>query len=479
MNVSLQTTATNHGNLRILLNREDVKPQISKEIEKIRKNAKIKGFRPGTVPATMIQKLYGSGIQAEVMNSIINKAITDYQKDHGIRFLGDLLPLTEPLNEQAFDKEEIEFSYEVGITPELDLKSFMNDSKLTQYIIQPTEANIDEEVKSFLAHFSEFKEGETDIQENDLVLLSVEELENGKLKEDGIKSEFSIIVDPQIEDDVRTLLLQKKQGDQFPLNINKIEKNQDLQTTRKYFLRLEESDTRIFDEVFSTEIKKISRKIKPELDKSLFEKAFGPDTNVQNEEDLREKLKQELQEFYNREAQKFMELELSDTITSYNKFEYPDAFLRNWLSTSFEEWKGKSTHDFEHDLIHFKEGLNWQLFKNAIQKDSEIKVEMQDIIQLIIAKYKSQIPGLNFSDEQWNQVAMNVLKDKAKAEEFYHEALTMKSISWLKDQLPKEEHQISLDDFKEKVKELNKKRNNHDHHHHPAEEEHHAEHHHE
>ncbi|MFN8280454.1 MAG: trigger factor [Saprospiraceae bacterium] len=465
MDISLQPISNNHGNLRILLQKQDINPEVSKELERIRKNAKIKGFRQGAVPSSMIQKLYGEGIRAEVLNKIVNNAVTEYQKEHELRFLGDLIPMNEPLADTDLLREEIEFVYEVGITPKINLDQFIASHSLKRYDIGFSSENIDAEVTSFIQHFSELQVIEDSIQEGDLILLKVKEVEDQKAGAEALESEFSVYLDENLHEDMRKLVAGKKTGEQFRFNIQHVEKNQNDNIVKKYFLHITDEQVG-YSDMFDGEIIKVSRKVKPDLDKALFEKAFGPDTTVQNETDLREKLSDELKNFYIGESEKFLEYQVSELIKNDKTLAYPDDFLRKWLSTSFEEWQSKSSHDFEHDLIHFKEGLNWELYRSSIAATGEVQVKADDLRQIIINKYKAQIPGLQFTDEQWNQVAMNVLKDREKSNEFYHEALNARCIQWLQEKMTKEDVSISLDDFRSMIRDINQKAQAHQHEHH-------------
>ncbi len=476
MNISLNTTAVNHGKLSVFLKKEDFHPQINQEIDKIKKNAKIKGFRQGSVPTSMIQKLYGDDIKLDVVNKIINKAITDYQQDNNISFLGDLLPVSEPMNLDSLNKEEIEFTYEVGIAPQVDLEQFISENTLTQYVVKISDQNANEEFDAFIRHFSELKEVDSAIESGDMIKMKILELENGQIKENGVESEFSIIYDELLHDDLKNKLTDAKKSDRFNIEIDKIEKNTDEKTIRRYFLKLNEDDNREVGNNFQAEIISISRKATPEINQDLFQKAYGPETEINSEEALREKLRQDVTDYYKGEADKMMLHEVSRLITHCKSLHYPDQFLKNWLGSTFDEWKQKSEEDFNHDLYHFKEGLNWQLFKRKITSTANLKVELNDVINIIISKYKAQIPGLNLPDEQWNQIALKALQEKEKAEEFYNEAVSGKMLEWLKDQLNKQEVEISVDDFKEKVKDLNRRAQEH---HHDHDHEHHHEHQHE
>lgn len=76
--------------------------------------------------------------------------------------------------------EEIEFVYEVGITPKINLDQFIASHSLKRYDIGFSSENIDAEVTSFIQHFSELQVIEDSIQEGDLILLKVKEVEDQK-----------------------------------------------------------------------------------------------------------------------------------------------------------------------------------------------------------------------------------------------------------------------------------------------------------
>ena len=54
----------------------DYQEAVQKELIQIRKKANIPGFRPGMAPKSMLQKMYGKSILAEVINRLSAKAST-------------------------------------------------------------------------------------------------------------------------------------------------------------------------------------------------------------------------------------------------------------------------------------------------------------------------------------------------------------------------------------------------------------------
>ena len=463
MNISFHPTDNNQGNLLIKIDKQDYNSDISKEIDKIRKNAKIKGFRQGAVPMSMIQNLYGESIKADILNKLVNKAVENYQKENNLNFLGDLLPVKEE-TKTDLHSDEYSFEFKVGIAPVVDLDKFISETKLPKYKIQIKDSEIEEEKTAFLNHYSTYDHVESAIQEKDMVKLQVQEMLAGNVAKEGITSDFSVLVDEHLEDEFRNQLIGLKNGDTLEIDIRKTEKNLDENTIRKYFLKIDEN--RYFGDNYLATIESVSRKVSAVLNEELFKKAYGEDTEVVDETSLKARLKEDLASHYENETNSFIDFYLYKQLVGYKGLEYPDNFLKEWLVESFEDWSKKTQTDIDHDLIHFKEGLNWQIFKSAIGARAQINIDISDVRNIIISRYQAQIPGLNFSEEQWNQVAMNIINDKEKSKEFINEASNIKHQSWLKDQIAQEEIEISIEEFKEKVKDLKAHKHDHDHEHH-------------
>ena len=470
MNISLKTLAPQHGQLQISIEQGDYFPKVQEELKKIRKTAHIKGFRHGAVPESVVKKLYGPGIEAEVLNKMVNELIEKYQKENNTQFLGDLLPLPELSSPADGTVTNHEFFFEVGIAPEADVAGSLSKIQLDKNKIILEDAVVEDELSHLKNQYGTLSEIKGPIVRGDLIELNATELLDGQAKQVGINTSFSLMVDDTLADEVLDELTGKNVEELIRFNIRSVEKNLDEKTIRKYFLKLEDKDDRAFEDMFEGQISKISRKQAAELGPDLYAKAFGPNHTIQSEEDLRSELKKNLSAYYEKECDKIVEIELIKKLNAELNLHFPDDFLKKWLSLSFEEWSKKSKSQFDHDLIHFKEGLSWQMIRNNVIQNQQIQIHYEDLVDAVINQFKSSYPGLNFSDDQWKDIAANTLKDKEKANEFYTNALNDKTFQWLRDHANITEKEISLEDFRSLVKKLNE--HNHEHHEHHHEHEH-------
>ena len=82
MNISIEKTDDLNGTLSISLEKADYEEKVNDRIKKFRREAKIPGFRPGTAPAGMIQKLYGKSFVAEEVNRLATENMYQYLQEN-------------------------------------------------------------------------------------------------------------------------------------------------------------------------------------------------------------------------------------------------------------------------------------------------------------------------------------------------------------------------------------------------------------
>ena len=80
------------ANLIVQIAKEDYEGKVKNALEKYRKTAKIPGFRPGNVPAGMIQKQYGKALLVEELNKLANDGVYNYISNNKIEILGNPIP---------------------------------------------------------------------------------------------------------------------------------------------------------------------------------------------------------------------------------------------------------------------------------------------------------------------------------------------------------------------------------------------------
>ena len=78
--------------LAIQIAKSDYQGKLSEELKKYQQKAHMKGFRKGKVPMSVIRKMYGKAMLADVVNNLIQEKLGGYLEEEKLDILGHPLP---------------------------------------------------------------------------------------------------------------------------------------------------------------------------------------------------------------------------------------------------------------------------------------------------------------------------------------------------------------------------------------------------
>lgn len=121
MNVRVEDVSSIKKKLIFEVAPEQVDKEISKAYKKIGKNAKIKGFRAGKVPQSVLEKYYGAQMEQDVLTSLINATYFKALQDNDVPAVGE----PSIVESSGINKGEA-FTYEaeVEIKPVVTAKNY-------------------------------------------------------------------------------------------------------------------------------------------------------------------------------------------------------------------------------------------------------------------------------------------------------------------------------------------------------------------
>lgn len=369
--------------LTVVIERNDYEPKLNEELKKYQKRAAVKGFRKGKTPMSFLRKLYGEALLADIMNETIQDTLYDYLDAHKLNFLGQPIP-SDDQKEQLIDiketKDVYEFRFDLGLVPEFELLGADASNELEEYEVEVPEKTIDEELE-----MARRKQGERltveegPVLENDLIYLDARELDGDTAKEDGWEGEIILLVSQIADEAVKAKLLAASFGDTISFNVYQLEKHQTEAYVKKYLLQMseEEAESTEVGADFEGTILRANRVIDAELNQDFFDKQFGEGL-VTSEEEAREKIKQQVKSFYQRQAEGLLFRDLQNDLLEKNEehIPLPEDFLKRWLQLSNEN---NTPEVIERDFENFKRSIRWSLVQNKLTKQFGIKVDEQDI----------------------------------------------------------------------------------------------------
>lgn len=447
MNVSLTNVDSVNAILQITITKTDYQEKVDEAIKSFRKKANVPGFRPGTVPAGMVKKMYGKSILAEEVNKLVGEGVYNYIQENKLNVLGELLPNEEQQQPIDFATEgDYEFFFDIALAPEVKLTLSKRD-KLPYYNIEINEELIEKQLDAYKANYGKYEKIEENSTATDLIRGKINELENGKIKDKGIEVEAGVIMASYIKDEAeQAKFIGVKPGDVIVFNPGKAYEGNETEIAS--LLHIEKDDIETIAPEFQFEVTEITRYKEADLDQELFDKVFG-EGNVTSADDFRAKVKETLSKQFAPDSDyKFLLDARALLEKKVGDLEFPDAFLKRWLLTT---GKDKTAEDIDNDYPKVIEDLKFHLIKEQIVKDKDLKIEEADIKNIAVQSAKAQFAQygmMGIPDEMVENYAKDMLKNQDNVRQIVDRAMEDKIIQCLKETIKLEEQTISMDEFK-------------------------------
>jgi len=440
MNIVKENIDDLNALLKVEIKKADYDEKVEKVLKDYRKKANIKGFRPGNVPMGLVKKMYGKAVQVDEVNKLISESVHKYLQDEKIEILGDPLPIFDPENPVDFDtQEDFTFSFELGLTPQFEI-NISPKNKVDQYVITIDEKMKNDHIENYTRRFGKFVDCE-ESGEKDMLNGNIEEAIPGEKELKAENARFS--VDLVKDEEIKKSFIGKKAGDEIVFDIRKAFPN-DYEIAGILNKKKEEVDGVNGD--FKFTITKINRFEPAEVNQDLFNKVYG-DGVINSEDEFMKKVEEEITGSLKRESDYKLMLDLKKLALEKSEFILPEEFLKKWLLKVNEK---ATSEQIEKEFDSFRSDLKWQLIRNKIARDNEIKITEEDLEKeaAIITRYQFQQYGLFYAtDEQISNYAKEMLKREDDAKRIAEKIIEDRAVEKLKEMVKLEEKSISADEF--------------------------------
>lgn len=432
-----------NGELTVVLEEKDYADKVKKQLKEISKNHAEPGFRPGHVPAGLIQKKYGASVKYDVINKEVGSAIFDYIKENNLHVLGNPVPMQD----EAFDINGTDFTlkFKVGVAPEFDTH-VNKDLHVPYYTIKVTDEMIDRQDEQFTRRFGKQEQGEV-VDATALVKGVITELdENGNVKEGGIVVENGI-VSPQYfkNDDQRKLFEGKHVGD--IVRFNPAATCDSNATELASMLNIAKEETENHKGDFNMEIKEIIVLKPAEHNQEFFDMVFGAD-KVHNEEEYRAALRDMIAASLVNDSNYRFTIDAKKAIQdAIGELKLPDEVLKDFLKSQNE---ALNNENIDEEYVRLRPELEWELEKEAVAAQLDIKVEDSDLLNTARMMARSQFAqyGMtNVPDETLDRYAQDILKDERARNQVYNQTVDMKLFGGIRATVSVDDKEVSVEEF--------------------------------
>ena len=433
------------GVVKLEIEKKDYEEKVEKNLRQYRQKANIPGFRKGMVPMGLIKKMYGKYVLAEEVNKLVSEYLYNYLRENEIKILGEPLPNETEQQPIDFDvQEDFVFYFDVALAPVIEIKLNKRD-KLHRYTIKVDDEMLNNQIETYRKNYGTYEQAD-EIAETDLVKGTATELSDKKIKEGGIVVEDALLMPQYIKG--------KREQNKFigatsnkTIIFNPQKAFKGVAAELASFLKIDKDVASEITADFQFEIKKITRYKEAELNRELFDKIFGENV-VETEETFREKVKTVLEEQYQPQCEYMFMIDVRKLLVKKaGDVKFADAILKRWLLTANKE---TTPEKIEEDYPRVVEDLIYQLTKERIIKDHELKVEnaeLEEVAKKTVKAQFAQYGMLSVPDDLLAKYTDDMLKNEKSLRGIIDHAIDEKLEKWVNERVKVETREVTQEEF--------------------------------
>ena len=408
--------------LHIEVPHEAVVRELDSAYRQLGKTAKIKGFRPGKVPRSVLERMFKKDVHSDVSSRLIQDSFVDALKKTELEIVGQ--PQVDP--PELKENEPYRYDATVEVKPVLGSIDFKGLA-LEKSVYQVSDQEIELQLKALQKRLASFTpvEEQRGAQKGDHVLITYEGLKDGKPFVETQKTEnFAVTIgDGQILPEFDDGLIGMQVGEDKEIQV---------QFPADY-----ENDQLAGQHIdFFVSLNQIRVEVLPDIDDELA-KQVG---NYKDLSELKTQIRSNLEEGYTKRVEQELNEQIFKALIDKTNFEVPESMVAYELQGIIDEaersfaYRNQSLEDA---------GLTREGIAEKYKDTAEKQVRRHLILDAIIRQEEMSLEDAELDDgfEQMakgfnqpvEQIKQYLLADKDKLENFKHALLEKKAVKLIID----------------------------------------------
>ena len=220
MQVSVENTGGLERRLTIHIPESEFKDKVDSKLKELTKQVRVKGFRPGRVPMSVVKQRYGKKVRQDIVNETMQTSLRQAIQDESLR------PASIPRVDappEGLDKGDLDFTAVIEVYPELatiDVSILEINHPLTEV----TDEDVDEMLQTLQKQRRQWSLVERTAQAGDQVVIEyAAETDQGRVPVQG-RQKLTIIMGESGFDDLESAIAEIPAGEEknieleFPQN---------------------------------------------------------------------------------------------------------------------------------------------------------------------------------------------------------------------------------------------------------------------
>lgn len=296
-----------------------VQKGLDETFSKLQRSARVKGFRPGKAPRSVLQRLFSKDVQAEVVSNLVEETVVEAVKQHELPVVSNAMMDTRP---ELTTGQPLTFKVKFEVRPKVeDLQTAL---ELTRSPAKVDDAEVDAEVERLRVQHAIVRplEGERGAAKGDVLIIDYEVTIDGEPKPD-MKAEGRTVNlgEGRLLEEIDQGLFGAKPGEKRTIEIARGDDEANKELAGKKVL-------------FQIDVKELRERILPELDDE-FAKDVG---EYETLADLRAKLRERLEESAKAKSESALREQAVEQLAIKNPIPVPPSLIDQQLRAMLGEY---------------------------------------------------------------------------------------------------------------------------------------------
>ena len=357
MNTKIEDIDSCNKKIKFDIPYKDYEVKVKKSYLALAQQVKVPGFRSGKAPMSMLEKRFGTNVKKEVMTELISEQLAEVIQEQGFRSVSP----PKILEVEAEEGTDISVSASLEIVPGFKVSDY-SKVVIPIEITRVTDDDVDQAINYQREHQgTKVQVTDRSVEDQDFVKLDFKGTMNGKVFEGGEGSDHVVQIGSEY--------LLKDMGNQLiGMSVGE-EKDISVKIPEDYSANKSIAGQ---DVIFHVSLKGIQENQLPELNDD-FAKNIKPKDKFTSLEDMRLKIKSELEEHARGDAHREAKKVVTKKITEMNPIEVPEGLVEEQIkhmvvqALKKEQQSKNQTAPIDEEEIHVSDLQKKDHRENAIQ----------------------------------------------------------------------------------------------------------------
>ena len=438
MNITRESIDKLNAVVKIEIAKADYSEKVEKILTDYRKSANIPGFRKGQVPMGLVKKQHGKAILADEVNKILQESLGKYLNDEKLDVLGSPLPKFQ--DEMNWDAEDFSFEFEIGLSPEFDIK-LKAKKAITKYTITADKKMIDDQLVNIQKQYGKLTPKTVVDKDDEVTGVFFNDSE-------GIEATATLTLDKLKGKTNLSAFTAAKVDDVLTLKTKGLfQDSHDLMT----YLKVDHDTAHGLDVEVAFTISEVNSRENAELDQELFDKLFGEGT-VKSVTELRAKITEDAEKQFVQQAdQKFLN-DVTEYLVENTKFDLPAQFLKKWIQTAGEEKLDTDQANEEYEKS--EKSMRYQLIESKLIVENNLQVNFEDLkayTSEMIKTQMAQFGQMNPTEKEIEDIVARVLSNQEEVKRISEQLTSQKLLDFYKESVRFKDKKLAYEAFVKEV----------------------------